>query len=150
MYFFPAHRWICSLVFWSSTSWYPRTASPTWNWRREPGRSYWSSQHTRVLCLSSLSVPLQVHWWCALISRRTIKQLKLLLICCSLPLQGITVELLRGSASLGPHLDVCRLGHHRPPLSPLSDPLCRLRLTGGVHHCHGALHSAQRGKKTNQ
>ena len=38
-----ANRWIWSLVFWSSTSWYPRTASPTWSWRRELGRSYWSS-----------------------------------------------------------------------------------------------------------
>uniref|UniRef100_A0A672FSG5 Adhesion G protein-coupled receptor B1b n=1 Tax=Salarias fasciatus TaxID=181472 RepID=A0A672FSG5_SALFA len=39
---------------------------------------------------------------------------------------GITVELLRGSAPPGPHLDVRCPGHHRPPLSPLSDPLRRL------------------------
>lgn len=34
------------------------------------------------------------------------------LIRCVLALQRITVELLCGSAPLGPHLDVCRLGHH--------------------------------------
>uniref|UniRef100_A0A3Q3QHB9 Adhesion G protein-coupled receptor B1b n=1 Tax=Monopterus albus TaxID=43700 RepID=A0A3Q3QHB9_MONAL len=55
---------------------------------------------------------------------------------------GITVELLCSSASLGPHLDVCCAGHHRPPLCPLPDPLCRLRLSGGFHHCYGSLHPA--------
>lgn len=154
-----ANRWIWSLVFWSSTSWYPRTASPMWSWRREPGRSYWSSPYTRVLRLSPSSVPLQVYWWCALISSLTIKQQEwielrqqrrsiaahvslLCLMCCFLTLQGITVELLRGSAPLGPHLDVSRPGHHRPPLRPLPDPLCRLRLSGGFHHRHGSLHPA--------
>uniref|UniRef100_A0A8D2ZKC3 Adhesion G protein-coupled receptor B1b n=1 Tax=Scophthalmus maximus TaxID=52904 RepID=A0A8D2ZKC3_SCOMX len=60
---------------------------------------------------------------------------------------GITVELLRGSASPGTHLDVCRPGHHRPPISPLPDPLCRVRLSGGFHHRHGSLHPAQRGEE---
>lgn len=73
-FFSLSNRWIWSLVFWSSTSWYPRTALPTWSWRREPGRFYWSSSHTRVLRLSPSSVPLQVYWWCALISSLTIIQ----------------------------------------------------------------------------
>ena len=68
------NRWTWSLVFWSSTSWCPRTASPMWSWRREPGRSYWSSPHTGVSRLSPSSVPLQVYWWCALISSHTVKQ----------------------------------------------------------------------------
>lgn len=68
------NRWIWSLVFWFSTNWCPRTASPMWSWRRELGKSYWSSPHTRVLHLSPSSVPLQVCWWCALISSLAIKQ----------------------------------------------------------------------------
>uniref|UniRef100_A0A3B4XLT3 Adhesion G protein-coupled receptor B1 n=1 Tax=Seriola lalandi dorsalis TaxID=1841481 RepID=A0A3B4XLT3_SERLL len=55
---------------------------------------------------------------------------------------GVAVELLRCSASVGPHLDVRCPGHHRPPLCPLPDPLCRVRLSGGFHHCHGSLHPA--------
>uniref|UniRef100_A0A8C7TI54 Adhesion G protein-coupled receptor B1a n=1 Tax=Oncorhynchus mykiss TaxID=8022 RepID=A0A8C7TI54_ONCMY len=42
---------------------------------------------------------------------------------------GVAVELLCGSASPGPHLDVCCPGHHRPTL----------------RHRHGALHPAPRG-----
>lgn len=59
--------------------------------------------------------------------------------------QGLPVELLRGAAAAGADLDVCRARRHRPPLRPLPDPLCGLRLTGGLRHRHGPLHSAQRG-----
>lgn len=65
---------------------------------------------------------------------------------CFLPSQSIAVELLCGSAPLGPHLDVCCASHHWPPLRPLPDPLRHLRLSGRFHHCHGPLHSSQRGK----
>uniref|UniRef100_A0A3Q3GZI4 Adhesion G protein-coupled receptor B1b n=1 Tax=Labrus bergylta TaxID=56723 RepID=A0A3Q3GZI4_9LABR len=60
---------------------------------------------------------------------------------------GVTVELLCGSAPPGPHLDVRCPCHHRPPLRPLPDPLRSLRLLGGLHHRHGSLHPAQRGKE---
>lgn len=66
--------------------------------------------------------------------------------CVPLPvLQGLLVELLRGSAPLGPHVDVSRPGHHRPAFRPLPDPLCCLWLPGRIRHCDGALHPAQRG-----
>uniref|UniRef100_A0A667Z3Z1 Adhesion G protein-coupled receptor B1 n=1 Tax=Myripristis murdjan TaxID=586833 RepID=A0A667Z3Z1_9TELE len=39
---------------------------------------------------------------------------------------GVTVEFLCRFASLGPHLDVCCPGHHRPPLCPVPDSLCCL------------------------
>uniref|UniRef100_A0AAY4D5C2 Adhesion G protein-coupled receptor B1b n=1 Tax=Denticeps clupeoides TaxID=299321 RepID=A0AAY4D5C2_9TELE len=58
---------------------------------------------------------------------------------------GVAVELLRGSASAGPHLDVCGASYHRPPLCALPDPLCRFRLPRRVHHRDGALHPAEGG-----
>lgn len=70
----------------------------------------------------------------------------LLHLICFLTLQGVTLELLCGSAPAGPHLDVCRPGHHWPPLRPLPDPVCHLRLSGRFHHRHGSLHPSQRGK----
>lgn len=70
----------------------------------------------------------------------------LLHLICFLTLQGVTLELLRGSAPAGPHLDVCCSGHHWPPLRPLPDPFRHLRLTGRFHHRHGSLHPSKRGK----
>lgn len=59
--------------------------------------------------------------------------------------QGVAVELLRGSAAPGAHVDVGGPRHHRPALSAFPDPVRRLRLAGGFCHRHGALHPAQRG-----
>uniref|UniRef100_A0A8C5H5Z3 Adhesion G protein-coupled receptor B1-like n=1 Tax=Gouania willdenowi TaxID=441366 RepID=A0A8C5H5Z3_GOUWI len=39
---------------------------------------------------------------------------------------GVTVELLCCSAPSCPHVDVCGVGNHRPPLCSLSNPFCRL------------------------
>uniref|UniRef100_A0A8C2BR89 Adhesion G protein-coupled receptor B1b n=1 Tax=Cyprinus carpio TaxID=7962 RepID=A0A8C2BR89_CYPCA len=61
---------------------------------------------------------------------------------------GVAVELLCGSPSSRTDVDVCRVGHHRPPLRTVPDPLRCLRFSGGIHHCHGALHPAQRGQYT--
>uniref|UniRef100_A0A673FS85 Brain-specific angiogenesis inhibitor 1-like n=1 Tax=Sinocyclocheilus rhinocerous TaxID=307959 RepID=A0A673FS85_9TELE len=59
---------------------------------------------------------------------------------------GVAVELLCGSPSSRADVDVCRVGHHGPPLRIVPDPLRCLRFSGGIHHCHGALHPAQRGQ----
>uniref|UniRef100_A0A673KMJ6 Brain-specific angiogenesis inhibitor 1-like n=1 Tax=Sinocyclocheilus rhinocerous TaxID=307959 RepID=A0A673KMJ6_9TELE len=59
---------------------------------------------------------------------------------------GVAVELLCGSPSSRTDVDVCRVGHHRPPLRTVPDPLRCLRFSGGIHHCHGALHPSQRGQ----
>lgn len=64
-----------------------------------------------------------------------------------LPWQGIPLELLRGAAPAGSHLDVCSPGHHRPALGAFPDPFCRLRLPGGVCHRHGALHPQEGGER---
>lgn len=60
--------------------------------------------------------------------------------------QGVPVELLRGPAPAGPHLDVGRARHDGQALHPLSDPLRRLRLAAGLRHRHGALRPAARGE----
>lgn len=60
--------------------------------------------------------------------------------------QGVPVELLRGPAPAGAHLDVSRARHDGQALHPLSDPLRRLRLAAGLRHRHGALHPAARGE----
>lgn len=57
-------------------------------------------------------------------------------------LQGVAVELMRGSPAAGSDLDVGCLGHHRPALGSLPDPLRRFRLARGLHHRHGSLHPA--------
>lgn len=62
-------------------------------------------------------------------------------------LQGVAVELMRGSASSRSHMDVSRVGHHRPPIRSLPDSLRRVRFSGGFHYCHGALHPAARGER---
>uniref|UniRef100_A0A672NZ19 Adhesion G protein-coupled receptor B1 n=1 Tax=Sinocyclocheilus grahami TaxID=75366 RepID=A0A672NZ19_SINGR len=59
---------------------------------------------------------------------------------------GVAVELLCGSPSSRANVDVCRVGHDGPPLRIVPDPLRSLRFSGGIHHCHGALHPAQRGQ----
>ncbi len=56
------------------------------------------------------------------------------------------MELLCGSPSSRADLDVCCVGHHGPPLRTIPDPLRGLRFSGGIYHCHGTLHSAQRGQ----
>lgn len=56
------------------------------------------------------------------------------------------MELLCGPPSSRADVDVSRVGHHGPPLRTLPDPLRCLRLSGGIYHCHGALHPAQRGQ----
>lgn len=40
--------------------------------------------------------------------------------------QGLVVELLCGSPSVGTHMDVSCVGYHRPPLNPLPGALCGL------------------------
>lgn len=64
--------------------------------------------------------------------------------------QGIAVELLRGPAPAGSHLDVGCARHDGQALHPLSDPLRRLRLTAGLRHRHGALHPAAGGEIQNR
>lgn len=57
------------------------------------------------------------------------------------------MELLRGAAPAGSHLDVCSPGHHRPALGAFPDPLRRLRLLGGICHRHGPLHPQAGGER---
>lgn len=64
--------------------------------------------------------------------------------------QGIAVELLRGPAPAGSHLDVGCARHDGQALHPLSDPLRRLRLTAGLRHRHGALRPAAGGEIQNR
>lgn len=59
------------------------------------------------------------------------------------------MELLRGPAPAGAHLDVSRARHDGQALHPLSDPLRRLRLAAGLRHRHGALHPAAGGETQN-
>uniref|UniRef100_A0A672G8H9 Adhesion G protein-coupled receptor B1a n=1 Tax=Salarias fasciatus TaxID=181472 RepID=A0A672G8H9_SALFA len=57
-------------------------------------------------------------------------------------LQGVTVELLCGSATPRPHMDVGCARHHRPAICALPDPFCSVRFPGRLCDCHGALHPA--------
>lgn len=103
-----------------------------------------------ALCVSNGTILANVRAFYSLIFRRCLSLCVLLTLTVtdysSCPaLQGVTVELLRGSAPPGSDMDVSCARHHRPALCTLPDPVCRLWLAGRLRHRHGALHPAQRG-----